>query len=230
MAEDFLVVPAVSVKAGDVVIVRNHAYEPVEDEAGEPFAIDEFVEVFLKDFAAVLVFDIDGIEGEGAQFDEVARLDRAAQEVWWDAGARDQADIINVLTSGADRAVVSTRSLKSYRELAKAVELTENLVFEIVLKDGAVVAAAREVRGQPPAAVAKAAAQAGVEDFLLLDSSRPLGAPLQWDAAGAVGAQAKSLYLGGGIDVATARAMRAPPAVPLKGAVVDLISVLTPYL
>lgn len=230
MGDDFLVVPAVSLKGGDVVIVRNHAYEPVEDEAGEPFAIDEFVEVFLKDFPAVLVFDIDGIEGEGAQFDEVGRLDRAAPDVWWDAGAKDHADVINVITSGADRAVVSTRSLKGYRELGKAVELTENLVFEIVLKGPVVLAGARDFRGQDPGAVARDAARAGAESFLLLDAARPLGAPLEWEAARQVGASAKSLYLGGGIDLSAARGLKGPEGLPLKGAVVDLISVLTPYL
>lgn len=230
MGEGLLLVPAVSLKGGEVVIVRNHAYEPVEDEAGTPFAVDEFAQVFLKEFKALLVFDIDGLEGEGAQYDEVSRLDDSKLEVWWDAGARDHRDVVNLLTSGADRAVVSTRGLSSLRELSRAVELTENVVFEIVLREGEVLSGARDFKRQSLADVARSAASAGAEQFLLLDASRPLGGPIEWPPAAAVGAFAKALYLGGGIELEGARAFTPPVGAPVRGLVVDLISVLAPYL
>ena len=53
VSDPFLIVPAVSVRSGEVVVVRGAAYEPVEDAAGSPFAPDEFVDVFLKDYPAV---------------------------------------------------------------------------------------------------------------------------------------------------------------------------------
>jgi phosphoribosylformimino-5-aminoimidazole carboxamide ribonucleotide (ProFAR) isomerase len=225
-----LAVPAVSLRHGAVVIVRDQSYEPVEDESGEPFAIDEFIEVFLKGFKAVLVFDIDALEGEGAQYDEVSRLAGIEAEAWWDAGARDEEDVINIITSGADKALISTRSLRSLDELGAAVELTENLIFEIVERGGEILGNARDFKGKRPGEIARAASRAGCSEFLLLDAARPLGGPIDWQGAREVAPFAAGLYLGGGIDLATAKGLQAPDKVPLKGAVVDLISVLSPYL
>jgi phosphoribosylformimino-5-aminoimidazole carboxamide ribonucleotide (ProFAR) isomerase len=211
-------------------MVRGNAYEPVEDADGRPFSIDEFVEVFLKEFGAILVFDIDGIEGSGAQFDAITSLDRAAPEVWWDGGARDDVDVVNVLTAGADRALVSTRSFAGFRELARAVELSESLVFEIVLRGGLVMASSREFKGRGAADLAKGARAAGVEDFVLIDAARPLGSPVEWSPAAEIAPHAKGLFVGGGLDLEGGRSLTAPLGIPLKGAVVDLISVLSPYL
>lgn len=223
-------IPAVSLKGGAVVIVRAGAYEPVEDESGEPFSVDEFTEVFLKEFPAVLVFDIDGLEGEGAQYDEVARLEGAGPEVWWDAGARREEDVINLITSGADRAVLATRTLASLRELERSVEVTENIVFEVVLRGGVVQGASRDFAGKSVAEAAGGAAGVGAEEILLLDADRPLGGSVDWGALREAGPGWKAAYVGGGLDLATARALRPPSGIPLRGAVVDLIAVLAPYL
>ncbi len=223
-------IPAVSLKAGEVVIVKDHAYEPVEDESGSPFALDEFVEVFLKDYPAVIVFDIDGLDGERPQYDEVAKLGTARPEIWWDAGARREDDVIGIITSGADRAVVATRSLADIRELAACVEVTENLVFEIVARGREVQASSRDFKGLSVAQVAAAASKAGVEDLLMLDSARPLGGPVDWDLVASAAPGWKRVYVGGGLDASTAGALRAPANLPFGGAVVDLISVLSRFL
>lgn len=230
MAEHPLLLPAVSLREGEVVVVRGNAYEAVEDADGKPFAIDEFVEVFLKDFKALIVFDIDGLDGKGAQFEAITSLDRAAPDVWWDAGARDDVDVVNVITAGADRAVVSTRSFDGFRGLKRAVELSENVAFEIVEKGGRVVAASREFSGKRPGALAKGAHDQGVDEFVLIDAGRPLGAPVNWASAQEVAPHAKSVLVGGGIDLPSAKALAAPAGVPLGGVVVDLISVLSAYL
>ena len=223
-------IPAVSLRGGDVVVVRDQRYEPIEDERGRAFSLDEFCQVFLKAFDAVLVFDIDGMDGEGAQFDEAARLEGSRLEVWWDAGVRDHDDVIGILTSGAHKAVVSTTSLQSARELGQAVELSDSVVFEVVMRDGVVTGGSPDFRGQPLHAALRKGAQQRVEEVLVLDASRPLGAPVDFQGLESLPAPFESLYLGGGIDVATAKALRAPPSVPYKGAVVDLISVLAPFL
>src|SRR6266850_6399775 len=217
MPEHPLLLPAVSLREGEVVVVRGNAYEPVEDADGKPFAIDEFVEVFLKDFKALIVFDIDGLDGRGAQFEAITSLDRAAPEVWWDSGARDDVDVVNVITAGADRAVVSTRTLDGFGPLKRALELSENIAFEIVEKGGRVVASSHEFLGKRPGDIAKGAEQRGVGEFVLIDAGRPLGAPVDWASAREVAAHAQAVFVGGGIDLAGAKALAAPPGVPLKG-------------
>jgi uncharacterized protein related to proFAR isomerase len=220
----------VSVRSGEVVVVRGAAYEPVEDAAGSPFAPDEFVDVFLKDYPAVLFFDIDGIDGKGAQFEALGTLDAVKPEVWWEGGARDHTDVVNVITAGADRAVVSTRTFAGLKELRRASELTENLALEIVTKGRDVLGGAREFRGKTPSALAREAAGAHVEKFILLDAARPLGGAIDWPLATGVAPHAKELLVGGGIEAAAARAMEPPQGVAVSGAVVDLISVLSPFL
>ncbi len=212
------------------MVVNNNAYEPVEDEQGRAFTLDEFAQVFLKDFDAVLVFDIDGIEGGRPQFDEAARLEGSPLEVWWDAGVRDTNDVIGILTSGAHKALVSTRSLTSAKEIAKSVELSDSVVFEVVVRDGQVVASSPDFWRASLGQAIEAGASEGAEEVLVLDASRPLGTPIDWRALAGLPSSVRALYLGGGIDLDTARSAKAPPGLPYKGAVVDLISVLTPYV
>jgi len=220
----------VSLREDRVVIVKENAYEPVEDERGEPFRLTEFIEIFLKKHRAVLVVDIDGLEQGAAQFDALGDLPSGGPEVWWDAAARDHTDVINILTAGADRAVVSTRQLRSMAELEAAVELTENVVFEVVTRGRELVAPRRVAAGGTPAALTARAAQSGVEAVVLLDAARPLGAPIAWDFVAHAGAAARKLYLAGGIAAGQAASIVPPPSVRVDGLVVDLISVLTPYL
>ena len=225
-----LIIPAVSLRGGHVVVVRDHAYEPVEDEGGQPFALDEFVQVFLKGYKAMLVFDIDGIEGDGPQFDEVGRLEGAGPELWWDAGAAREEDVINVITAGADRAVVTTRTLARLRDLKDCVEVTENLVFGVVARGDRVLSESRDFANAGVARAAAAARATGVEDLLLLDSGRPLGAPVDWDLVRSASQGWNRVFVGGGLEAGGARALSPPPGVPFAGAVVDLISVLSPFL
>ncbi len=213
-----------------MVVVNNNSYEPVEDEQGRAFSLDEFAQVFLKDFKAVLVFDIDGLEGQRPQFDEAARLEASRLEVWWDAGVRDSNDVIAILTSGAHKALVSTRSLASAAEIGRSVELSDSVVFEVVVRGGQVVARSRDFSGSSLQEAVEAGTLQGAEEVLVLDASRPLGAPIDWQALAGLPAGVRALYLGGGIDLKTAGSARGPPGVPYRGAVVDLISVLTPYV
>jgi len=230
MADALRVIPAVSLRGGDVVVVNNHSYEPVEDAQGRAFALDEFAQVFLKEFDAVLVFDIDGIEGGRPQFDEAARLEGSPLEVWWDGGVRDHDDVIGILTSGVHKALVSTRSLAAAGEISKAVELSDSVVFEAVVREGRVVASSPDFRGATVARAASLAAAEGAEEVLVLDASRPLGAPIDWAPLAGLPGSLRALYIGGGIDLETARRVKAPAGLPYRGAVVDLISVLTPYV
>ncbi len=223
-------VPAVSLRADEVVIVKEDSYEAVEDERGEPFRLTEFIEIFLKDYPAVLVIDIDGLQQGAAQFEALGELPSGGPEVWWDADSRDHTDVINILTAGADRAVVSTRQLRDMRELEAAVQLTENVMFEIVTRGRQVIASRRLSKHRTAAELAAQAVKAGVERFLLLDTARPLGAPVPWDFVAHVGAHAKTLYVGGGIGVEQAASLEPPPSVDLDGFVVDLISILSPYM
>lgn len=230
MAEPPRLIPAVSLRGGEVVVVNNHSYEPVEDEKGRAFALDEFAQVFLKDFDALVVFDIDGLEGGRPQFDEAARLDGFHLEVWWDAGVRDSSDVIAILTSGVHKALVSTRSLASAKELARSVELSDSVLFEVVVRGGDVIASSRDFAGGSIREVVETATLEGAEDVLVLDASRPLGGPVDWPALMGLPPSLRALFVGGGIDLKTARDAGAPPGVPYRGAVVDLISVLAPYV
>ena len=230
MAEPFLTVPAVSLSGGHVVVVRNNAYDPVEDAHGSPFSLPEFIGVFLKGYPAVMVFDIDGIEQGAAQFEAISNLGAGGPEVWGDPGASDHLDAMHVITAGADRAVLSTRSLGDLGQLAKAVEVTENVTLEIVVRKGQVVSERRAIQALSPAQLAKHAADEGVEHMVLLDVERPLGGAIDWNGAAAVGRHARSLFVAGGISLEQAKALRPDLAPNLKGAVVDLISVLSPYV
>ena len=68
------VIPAFSVKDGEVVIVRDNKYERLEDEDGKPLDPVLFAEQVLKQYPRILVVDINGIESNRPQLELIQSL------------------------------------------------------------------------------------------------------------------------------------------------------------
>lgn len=150
---------------------------PVEfrDAKGRRVDLFDYIDRLAARHERVLVVDLEGVEHRRPQLDYLQELTRDI-EVWIDAGILSGDGIIDVLVTGARRAVVSTGRLRGEPELERALRLSGEVVLEIELEpDG-------RVRGSPtwpesPESVAEVARTAGVTDLIV----SPRAGPVDWE-------------------------------------------------
>jgi len=185
------VVPSVSVKDGEVVIVKGGRYERLEDEDGRPLEPAFFVEQVIKQYPKIMLVDINGIEDNTPQMElltDVAELG----EIWVDSGTRFAEGMIDVLVSGVSAVVLSTKTLAGVDQLAAAFEMSENVYLGIDW-DGQVQSHSEELKHMSPRSLADIAGNLGIKKLLFNDLSRTAAAgsrpPAEGDGQQATGSR-----------------------------------------
>jgi len=145
------------------------------DAAGAPFELFDVTEQLGSRYGRIYVVDLDGLERDRPQLDYLQEIARDG-EMWVDAGVRSADQAIDILVTGAHRAVLSSAFLPTERALAKAWKLSTDLAFEVEVRDGRAAAVADEWRDKAPADVAAAVRAVGPSDLVL--SFRE--APVDW--------------------------------------------------
>ena len=82
------------------------------------------------DSDVIFVLDIDGIETNRPNLSLITRMS-GFKELWVDAAPLTSGGVSDVLISGAEMAVLGTKSMLSLDHLAEAVELSENIIFSL---------------------------------------------------------------------------------------------------
>lgn len=102
-----------------------------------PGELSELASKLSDDFERVYVADEDGISRNKPQLDVVQEL---CDEIptWYEGGARFGANVIDLLITGAERAVIGTETLAAFDELRKAFMLSENITLKVDYRDGIV--------------------------------------------------------------------------------------------
>lgn len=224
------VVPTVSIKDGEVVVVRSGRYERLEDEDGRPLEPSFFVEQVLKQYPKVLVVDINGIEDNRPQVELLT--DIADQgEIWVDPGARFAEGIIDILVSGVSAVVMGTKTIAGVDQLAAAFEMSE-MVYLGIDWNGKVQSQSEELKHMSPRSLSDIAGNLGIKKLLFSDLSRTVSAvdgrkesrPLQEKMILELASGPVPLYVGGGIvenDLAELKRLGA------QGALLSVLSIVT---
>jgi len=89
------------------------------------------------EFKRVYVADLDGIAKNKPQLDVVQEICDEVPTLY-EGGVRFAANVIDLLITGAERAVVGTATLSSLEELRKAFMMSENITFKVDYRDGIV--------------------------------------------------------------------------------------------
>ncbi len=192
------VVPTMSIRDGEVVIVRDGRYERLEDEDGRPLDPPLFAEQVLKQYPRILVVDLNGIEFNRPQVDLVQQLG-ALGEIWVDAGIRYAESAIDILVAGASAVVLCTKNIAGVDQLAAAVELSDSVYLGIDW-DGALVGEDVQFRDMSPRSLVDIASNLKFPKIFFTDlgrssKRRPLEAAMIRElAAGPI-----PLYVGGGV-------------------------------
>lgn len=88
-------------------------------------------------FEKVYVEDLDGIDRNKPQLDIVQEICDEIPTLY-EGGARFAGNVIDLLITGAEKAVVGTATLVSLEELRGAFKLSENITFKVDFRDGIV--------------------------------------------------------------------------------------------
>ena len=118
-----------------------------------------------KSFKKVYVSDIDGLERNKPQLDVVQELCDEIPTIY-EGGARFGGNVIDILITGAEKAVVGTATLTSLEELRVAFKLSDNIIFKVDFRDG-IVSFDPQVAGRDFLALAQDVCEIGVEDIIV---------------------------------------------------------------
>jgi phosphoribosylformimino-5-aminoimidazole carboxamide ribonucleotide (ProFAR) isomerase len=192
------VVPTMSVRDGDVVIVRDGKYERLEDEDGRQLAPALFAEQVLKQYPRILVVDINGIESNRPQVGLIQELG-ALGEIWVDPGLRYAESAIDILVAGASGVVLGTKTIAGVDQLAAAVEMSDS-VFLGIDWNGAVVGADEQFRDMSPRSLMDIGANLKFPKLVFTDLSRSTKPkPLEAALIRELSAGPLPVYVGGGV-------------------------------
>lgn len=96
-----------------------------------------FVSRLSEKYEKLYVADLDGIYRNKPQLD-IAREVCEEMPTYYEGGVRYANNVIDMLITGADKAVVGTSTLASLEELRGAFKLSENITFKVDFRDGIV--------------------------------------------------------------------------------------------
>jgi uncharacterized protein related to proFAR isomerase len=118
-----------------------------------------------KKFEKVYVYDVDGLEKNKPQLDVVQELCDEIPTLY-EGGVRFGANVIDMLITGADRAVVGTSTLTSLEELRGAFKLSDNIIFKVDFRDG-IVSFDPQIAGRDFLALARDVREIGVDEIIV---------------------------------------------------------------
>lgn len=217
------VVPTISVRDGEVVIVREGKYERLEDEDGRPLEPAVFAEQVLKEYPRIMVVDLNGIESNRPQVELIQELG-ALGEVWVDAGLRYAESAIDILVAGASAVVLCTKNVAGVDQLAAAVEMSDS-VFLGIDWDGAVVGEDEQFRHMSPRSLRDVASNLKFPRLVFTDLGRSARRkPLESEIIRELAAGPIPVHVGGGVTEADLEALGKLGA---AGALLGVLSIVT---
>jgi phosphoribosylformimino-5-aminoimidazole carboxamide ribonucleotide (ProFAR) isomerase len=136
------------------------------DPQGTPVDVFDATDHLFAKYHRIYVVDIEGVRFRRPQFEFLQELAQG-KEMWVDAGPRNVDEVMDVIVAGGTRAVVSTRTVQSAREIPRALKVTSQIALEIVVAGGRVVATDPDLAEALPGALAREARGQGIAEIIL---------------------------------------------------------------
>ncbi|UCE91611.1 MAG: hypothetical protein JSV90_00160 [Methanobacteriota archaeon] len=118
-----------------------------------------------KSYDSAYVVDVDGITKNKPQLDVAQRVCDEMPTLY-EGGVRYSHNVIDMLITGADRAVVGTRTLATVSELRGAFKLSENITFKVDFRDG-IVSSDPGISGRAISDLIAEVVEIGVQDIIV---------------------------------------------------------------
>jgi phosphoribosylformimino-5-aminoimidazole carboxamide ribonucleotide (ProFAR) isomerase len=116
-------------------------------------------------FESLYLADLDGIFKNKPQLDIAQRICDELPTLY-EGGVRYSNNVIDMLITGAERAVIGTSTLLDFSELKGAFKLSENITFKVDFRDG-IVSFDPEVAGRAISDLFRDVAEVGVADVVV---------------------------------------------------------------
>ena len=116
-------------------------------------------------FDRIYVADVDGLERNKPQLDAVQELCDEIPTLY-EGGVRFGSNVIDMLVTGAEKAVVGTATLTSIEELRGAFKLSDNIILKVDFRDG-IVSFDPQIAGQSLLALAREVQDIGVNEMIV---------------------------------------------------------------
>jgi len=158
-------VPCLMLQQGEVCLPSEHGPVPAQTPEGGSYDPFDVVDRLAAEYPLIYLVDLDGVERAEPQLDFLQELSRDAT-LWVDGGVRTADQAIDILVTGAQRAVLSSATLRGPPELRRAWRLSTELVFEVEINaDGLVAPSTWTTRD--PVALAGEVRQVGVDHVVV---------------------------------------------------------------
>lgn len=122
--------PCLLLRRGEVCLPGPDGPVTARAPDGAPFDPFDVVDRLAEGFSMLYLVDLDGLEHGDPQLDYLQEISRD-MTLWVDGGVRTAEQAIDILVSGARRAVLSSAYLHGPRQLKRAWRLSTELVFEL---------------------------------------------------------------------------------------------------
>ena len=164
---NFETIPAINLFKGIPVIKGMEDYEPLKDKDEQNIDIHKLIDELKERFNKALMTDINGINTDKPQLELFKDISRK-MKLWIDAGSRSRDCAIDTLVAGAEKVVISTKTLIDMEELDKILELSENVAFDIDYDNG-IVSPNKRIREMSPLSLADELKNLGIEEVIFTD-------------------------------------------------------------
>jgi len=125
----------------------------------------ELASKISKDFERIYIADEDGLFKNKPQLDIVREI---CDEIpsFYEGGVRYAQNVIDMIITGADRAVVGTSTLVDLDELRGAFKLSENITFKVDYRDG-ILSSNDRIGGRAVDGLLREVADIGIKEVLV---------------------------------------------------------------
>jgi tRNA-dihydrouridine synthase len=159
--------PCLLLRRGQVCLPGPNGPEPARGPDARAFDPFDVVDRLAENYSMVYIVDLDAIEREDPQLDYLQEIAREVS-FWVDGGVRTAEQAIDILITGARRAVLSSAYLRGPRQLKRAWRLSEELIFEMELdRSGRLVLADPGWGTEDPVELARAVRAAGPDHLIV---------------------------------------------------------------
>jgi hypothetical protein len=159
-------VPCLMVQKGLVLLPGPDGPERVSTATGGWLEAFDAFDRLVENYRRIYVVDLEGVQKNEPQLDLWQELSREA-DLWIDGGVQLGDQAIDILVSGARRAVLSTSRIRTPEELDKAWKLSQELAFEIEVSQGKVPSSPPVWHGRTPESIAEEVRAAGPTILIL---------------------------------------------------------------
>lgn len=158
--------PCMLLRGGQVCVPGPDG--PVVARTSGGSAVDPFdvVDRLSKDFSMLYLVDLDGVEHGDPQLDYLQEISRD-MTLWVDGGVRVADQAIDILVTGARRAVLSSAYLHGPRQLKRAWRLSTELVFELEFEAGRLALADTGWGVTDPVELARIVREVGLDHLIV---------------------------------------------------------------